>query len=456
MSSPANQLIRAAGGLLWRPSSSGSEIAVIHRRRYDDWTLSKGKLQDEESWRQAALREVREETGYNAVIVGFAGAIVYENKGTQKVVRFWHMVAKGEPATHIDEEVAEVFWLSPEQAHDRLQYPLEKALIDVWQAPGKEREMTNSPLSFLLRWLQSPKNQSLNLFRRTSIQRLGNSIRIFEPELELLREQQKEQGTPAYSRWADHSKGLLESAKTALADCNLELGWRSLKAADRFSFYGMEAQELENAARVIQAEATDDEKAVSKWRRKAIEDLLVDKSSGKLKNPVKVTDVIRAKRILDEHQDNVYHKLAILKSRLSLLSIISVGALVVWLIWPPLSPAVTSVLKATGQEAISLSPRQFWLAVMLAGILGAIVSGFSSSIGRDQKKSRIPEELSSSIVTLARFSLAMVSAVAVSIFLLSGILSLSKSLSLELLLAAGFVSGFSERLLMRSIDTLSK
>jgi 8-oxo-(d)GTP phosphatase len=140
MSPVTDDVIRAAGALLWRPASSGYEIAVVHRRRYDDWTLPKGKLQGEESWRQAALREVREETGYNAVIVGFAGAIVYENRGTQKVVRFWHMVAKGEPAAHIDEEVAQAFWLSPEDAHDRLQYPLEKALIDVWQGPGKERE----------------------------------------------------------------------------------------------------------------------------------------------------------------------------------------------------------------------------------------------------------------------------------------------------------------------------
>lgn len=125
---------------MWRHSSTGYEIAVIHRRRYDDWTLPKGKLENGESWRDAALREVREETGYSANILSFAGVMAYQTKGKQKVVRFWHMEAKGEPSPHLDEEVAEVVWLSPEVAHTRLQYPLEQALMDVWQGPGKERE----------------------------------------------------------------------------------------------------------------------------------------------------------------------------------------------------------------------------------------------------------------------------------------------------------------------------
>ena len=103
--------IRAAGGLLWRHSSSGSEIAVVHRRRYNDWTLPKGKLKEGESWPDAALREVAEETGYDAKIIGFAGAIAYDTDKGPKVVRFWHMMPLGEPRTQIDDEVGEVVWL---------------------------------------------------------------------------------------------------------------------------------------------------------------------------------------------------------------------------------------------------------------------------------------------------------------------------------------------------------
>ena len=72
--------IRAAGGVLWRLSTDGAEILLIHRPRYDDWTLPKGKLKVHESWETAALREVLEETGYRASIMSFAGPVTYEVK----------------------------------------------------------------------------------------------------------------------------------------------------------------------------------------------------------------------------------------------------------------------------------------------------------------------------------------------------------------------------------------
>ena len=138
-SNPSNQrpIIRAAGALLWRRSSSGYEIAVIHRSRYNDWTLPKGKLKKGESWQAAALREVKEETGYDVTLLNFAGAIAYLVDDRPKVVRFWHMTVDGEPSAELDDEVAEVVWLAVEAAQRRLQYPLEQALLDVWRGPGE-------------------------------------------------------------------------------------------------------------------------------------------------------------------------------------------------------------------------------------------------------------------------------------------------------------------------------
>jgi 8-oxo-dGTP diphosphatase len=136
-SSDQQKLIQAAGGLLWRRSPSGVEIAIVHRGRYDDWTLPKGKLQEGESWSEAAAREVREETGYDSIPLGFAGAISYETSKGPKLVRFWHMLAVGEPSDQIDSEVAEVAWLSLQEARTRAQYPLDRALLEVWQGPGE-------------------------------------------------------------------------------------------------------------------------------------------------------------------------------------------------------------------------------------------------------------------------------------------------------------------------------
>lgn len=127
--------IRAAGGLLWRKVSDAHEIAIIHRHRYGDWCLPKGKLKNGETWLQAALREVKEETGYSAQALSFAGVISYDTDNGIKVVCFWNMLSLGEPDRFMEEEVAEVMWLRVEAAYHKLQYPLEKALVEIWKAP---------------------------------------------------------------------------------------------------------------------------------------------------------------------------------------------------------------------------------------------------------------------------------------------------------------------------------
>lgn len=120
-------MIRAAGGLLW---DDARRIALVHRRRYNDWTLPKGKLHEGESWEQAALREVAEETGYPVKRDSFAGAVAYETPKGGKVVRFWNMSLTNGARTPIDaDEVAEVVWLTAEAACDALTYALERALV---------------------------------------------------------------------------------------------------------------------------------------------------------------------------------------------------------------------------------------------------------------------------------------------------------------------------------------
>ena len=91
---------------------------------------------------------------------------------------------------------------------------------------------------------------------------------------------------------------------------------------------------------------------------------------------------------------------------MTVISWIAIGA---WIAWPPLSPAVKPVTAASSlTEEVTPDPtRRPWFAVILSGVLGAAFSGFSSSIASDQKKNRIPDELSTSTVTFARFSLAM-------------------------------------------------
>lgn len=123
--------------MLWRKTNGSYEIAIIYRKHYADWSLPKGKLHNGETWLQAALREVKEETGYTVQVVGFAGAVSYSISTGAKVVCFYHMLPVGNPGDQLDDEVARVIWLPIEAAREKLQYPLEKALLEVWKAPDQ-------------------------------------------------------------------------------------------------------------------------------------------------------------------------------------------------------------------------------------------------------------------------------------------------------------------------------
>lgn len=122
-------LILAAGGLVWKQTPRGSEIAIIHRARYGDWCLPKGKLEKGESLEDAALREVNEEIGCEAKITSFAGTTQYKVEGIPKIVLFWNMAVKGECAFKPSEEVDQVIWMTPLEALKRLYHAEEKNLL---------------------------------------------------------------------------------------------------------------------------------------------------------------------------------------------------------------------------------------------------------------------------------------------------------------------------------------
>jgi 8-oxo-dGTP diphosphatase len=120
---------KAAGGLLVRETASGPEVAVVHRPRYGDWSLPKGKLDDGETFEDAALREVQEETGYSCELGEELEPARYtDRKGRDKLVRFWLMRPTG-GAFEPNDEVDELRWLSPDSAIELLDYDHDRALV---------------------------------------------------------------------------------------------------------------------------------------------------------------------------------------------------------------------------------------------------------------------------------------------------------------------------------------
>lgn len=123
--------VEAAGGVILRESKSGKlQVAVIHRPRYGDWSIPKGKLEKGETFKEAAVREVEEETGFRCKAVEELSPVTYKvGKSRLKLVRYWLMrVKRGkfEP----NDEVDELRWVSPGKARDLLSYEYDCDLLE--------------------------------------------------------------------------------------------------------------------------------------------------------------------------------------------------------------------------------------------------------------------------------------------------------------------------------------
>jgi 8-oxo-dGTP diphosphatase len=129
MPAERGRLVRAAGGALWRPAAGGGiETALVHRPRYDDWSLPKGKPEDDEHLLETAVREVAEETGLGVVVGRRSVRTEYEVPEGPKRVDYWLMRVVGgqfEP----NDEVDELRWLPVDRACALVSHAHDRAVL---------------------------------------------------------------------------------------------------------------------------------------------------------------------------------------------------------------------------------------------------------------------------------------------------------------------------------------
>ena len=117
--------IHAAGGVVVRDG----KVLLVHRPRYNDWTFPKGKLDPGESFADAALREVEEETGLRCTLDRELPATHYKVGSRPKIVRYWLMKPEAETPFVPNDETDDLRWVTPGEAFALVRYARDRDLL---------------------------------------------------------------------------------------------------------------------------------------------------------------------------------------------------------------------------------------------------------------------------------------------------------------------------------------
>ena len=310
--SPSNTpVIRAAGGIIRRTTSSGDEVMIVYRNRHQDWTLPKGKVRDGESFQEAALREVAEETGCSCALGNYMGTLSYSDEGVPKVVMFWKMTVIEESSVADTEEIGEAVWMPAASAVQRLTHAQEKSLLSrvvtVPRVPPSTAD-AEPPLAH-------------KAFPAVPVEdraqaRLLREADAFRVELLFL---ERRPGADRSSFWAAAAHGQLENVARCLESKDVEGGFLCLHAAQRYAVYGLNKSELMARAYILREEA----QKIASWRGEAMGSLLSVPD-----NELAAERVMEAMALRDEERTNQYYKMRVVGDHLRTILILCSVAVV--------------------------------------------------------------------------------------------------------------------------------
>jgi 8-oxo-dGTP diphosphatase len=358
-------VIKAAGGILQRSTPRGDEVMVVYRKRHQDWTLPRGKVKDGESFQEAAMREVEDETGCSCRIGNYLGTISYSDNGVPKVVLFWKMTLIEEKSSRNKEQIGEALWLPVAAAIERLTHAQEKALLSRVGSIPKPSEMpvptavpaqSNVAAAANQTAVAAPQiAKSLSVETHRAHSRLLRECEAFRVELGFL----ERRSSRPDNFWAIAAHEQLNNVLRCLESDDIEGGWYGLHAAQRYAVFGMNQIELVNRAHVLREESMK----INSWRAAAMDGLL----SGP-EDQLTAENVADAIALRNEDFSHQHFKTAIIGDRLRVL------------------------LMTCGLTAIAAAPFIFLhgrppivAAVLFFGLLGSAVCSAQSLIsGRSE------------------------------------------------------------------------
>jgi 8-oxo-dGTP diphosphatase len=373
-------VIRAAGGIILRATPRGDEVLIVLRKSDKEWVLPKGPVKDAESFQDAALREVEQETGCSCQVGNYLGTISYAEHGIPKVVMFWKMTVVQHRSLPESDEVQEAAWATLPVAIQQLSQPQEKALLSrlggssMKPAPAPIEDPVPSPTS-VAPSIASPAATATAPApiamprpvsrKRASIEdervraRLLREAEAFRVELSFL---QQRSGLGDRS-WANAAQDQLDNVMRCLETNDIEGGLVCLNAAHRFGVYGLQPTELFTRAEILREEADK----ISSWRGAAIEKLLSVPDE-----QLTADRIADAMKLRDEESTNQHYRTRLAGDFLRILLIVCSVAVL----------GILPLLLLTGKSR-AIGP------VLLFGLLGSSFSA-AHSLMRGKNDSMIP------------------------------------------------------------------
>ena len=178
--------ILAGGTVLWRPRDRGVEIVLVHRPRYDDWSLPKGKTKNGEPMPVAAIRETWEETGVTARLGAWLRDVRYPMGDEGKLVRYWSAEACTLANFTPGEEIDELRWLSTDDAADVLSYGHDVDVVQRFAELGPPTSMIllvrHAKAGSRDKWDGDDTLRPLSRGGRKQAQHIAELLRLFGPD----------------------------------------------------------------------------------------------------------------------------------------------------------------------------------------------------------------------------------------------------------------------------------
>lgn len=431
-----SQVILAAGGIVKRETEKGIEILLVLRERYGtEWCLPKGKLRNNESINEAAIREIHEETGCKVELLKFLDVNVYGTKDGVKCVFYWVCQVIDEDNFIATEEVKEINWMTPQQAIHKLTHKGQRDLVRETVGDANKLERIKNRVSYWYsRYIDTKRWK-----------RLDSSIASYRNELDYRYDR-----NPKY----EPCQNALDDAIVALNNGDIDKGWKCFHSAQRIELLMLDTNQEDILLAKAKQIRIESEK-LNSWRKAAIISLLEEDLGKKKHSPEILFD---AALIRDQHYDNQAYKDELRRGYDTTL-VVLMTLILAWLYVAHQCDFLSLDFDNSAKQSPTIA-----VGVLTFGIFGALFSAILKSADNNNNSSRIPEMTLSFHITLLRVGVGAASAVIVYIILQSQLVEILsdkitetvKDMKVATVYVIAFVSGTSERLVLKAIENINK